>query len=72
MLVGKTLWNLVDKVLWGNDVLRVTPVDAVAGECWVIAKIFGSRAAVVAGAVGVMELGDADVVDGGKFAGSRG
>ena len=67
MLVGKTLWNLVGKVFWGNDVLCVTAVDAVAGECWVIAKIFGSRAAVFAGAVGVMEPGYADAGANRKF-----
>ncbi len=67
MLVGKTLWNLVDEVFWGNDVLRVTPVDAVAGECWVVAKIFGTRAAVFAGAVSVMEPGYANAGASRKF-----
>ena len=66
----KILLESCRRSLLKRHVLRVPTVDGVASECGVVAEIFVSRAAVFAGAVGVMEPGDTDAGTRGKFAGA--
>ena len=59
LFVGKLLGNGIDKVLRGNNVLGVAAINSIAGEGGVVAKIFRAGTAEVAGAVGVMQSGNA-------------
>ena len=66
MFVGKLFGDSVNKILRGNSVLGIATVYGVAGKGGMVAKIFSTAPAELAGAVGAMQPGDADARAEGK------
>jgi hypothetical protein len=58
LLIRETLRNRVDEIFRRDNILGVSAIDGVPGECGVVAQILVSGAAIFASAIGVMQPGD--------------